>query len=108
MITQSVLQEAAERLAAKFQPQQIILFGSYAQGTADEHSDVDLLVICSIRGSRRKLMVEMDRKYVSLALFRTRDLPEAGSGQSAAQESESISALAPSSSGASMPSVNHP
>jgi len=70
MITQSVLQEAAERLAAKFQPQQIILFGSYAQGTADEHSDVDLLVICSIRGSRRKLMVEMDRTLRGLNFAR--------------------------------------
>jgi len=70
MITQSVLQEAAERLAAKFQPQQIILFGSYAEGTADEHSDVDLLVICTIRGSRRKLMVEMDRTLRGLNFAR--------------------------------------
>ena len=70
MITQSVLQEAAERLAAKFQPQRIILFGSYAQGTADEHSDVDLLVICAIRGSRRKLMVEMDRTLRGLNFAR--------------------------------------
>jgi predicted nucleotidyltransferase len=34
-----------ERIARQFQPQRIILFGSYAYGTPDENSDVDLLVI---------------------------------------------------------------
>lgn len=32
-------------LVDNFQPQQIILFGSYAYGTPDEHSDIDLLII---------------------------------------------------------------
>jgi len=32
-------------LVEQFQPQQVILFGSYAYGQPDEHSDVDLLII---------------------------------------------------------------
>lgn len=32
-------------LAEQFQPKQVILFGSYANGTPTEHSDVDLLII---------------------------------------------------------------
>lgn len=32
-------------LVEKFHPQQVILFGSYAYGHPDEHSDVDLLVV---------------------------------------------------------------
>ena len=32
-------------LVEQFHPQQIILFGSYAYGNPDEHSDVDLLII---------------------------------------------------------------
>ena len=61
MIGEDIIQEASRRLAEQFQPQRIILFGSHARGTADERSDVDLLVVCPIPDSRRRLMVEMDR-----------------------------------------------
>lgn len=55
------IEKAAERLVDMFHPRRIVLFGSHARGTADERSDVDLLVICSVTGSRRALMVAMDR-----------------------------------------------
>ena len=32
-------------LADQFKPEKVILFGSYAHGEPDEHSDVDLLII---------------------------------------------------------------
>ena len=35
-------------LVEQFQPEQVILFGSYAYGTPDEDSDVDLLVVKAI------------------------------------------------------------
>lgn len=70
MIDKSVLQKTSQRLVEQFHPQKIILFGSYARGTADEHSDVDLLVVCPIQGSRRKLMVEMDRALRGIGLAR--------------------------------------
>jgi len=70
MINRDILHEASQRLVRQFNPQQIILFGSYARGTADEHSDVDLLVVCSFQGNRRKLMVEMDRSLRGLNLAR--------------------------------------
>ena len=38
-------------LVEQFQPQQVILFGSYACGNPDENSDVDLLVIKDIEKS---------------------------------------------------------
>src|SRR4030067_251015 len=38
----------------------IILFGSQARGTADNRSDIDLLVICPIKGKRHNLMVKMN------------------------------------------------
>jgi predicted nucleotidyltransferase len=38
-------------LVEQFQPQQVILFGSYAYGQPDEHSDVDLLVVMPIAQS---------------------------------------------------------
>ena len=42
---QSILDAAKRALSAATNPLQIILFGSYARGDADEASDVDLLVI---------------------------------------------------------------
>lgn len=35
----------AQEIAQKFQPQRIVLFGSYAYGTPTRDSDVDLLVV---------------------------------------------------------------
>lgn len=34
-----------ERIVRQFQPLRVVLFGSYARGEADRHSDVDLLVV---------------------------------------------------------------
>ena len=38
-------------LVEQFHPEQVILFGSYAYGDPNEHSDVDLLVIKNIKQS---------------------------------------------------------
>ena len=40
-----------DAVAAKFKPQRIVLFGSYAYGTPTEDSDVDLMIIKNYRGS---------------------------------------------------------
>lgn len=44
------IQEFANRLVDEFEPEKIILFGSYATGAAAGHSDVDLLVIMPFAG----------------------------------------------------------
>lgn len=41
-----VLPEMVERLVHHFDPQQIVLFGSWARGTASRRSDIDLLIVC--------------------------------------------------------------
>ena len=48
-----------KRLTERFDPQEIILFGSHARGTAGPDSDVDLLVVMPVSGSRRDKQVEM-------------------------------------------------
>ena len=70
MITEEILNQVKDRLITRFHPQRIILFGSQARGTADKNSDVDILVVCSIRGRRRDLMVEMDRALRGLPIAR--------------------------------------
>jgi len=41
----NILDEMVRRLVAELQPEQIILFGSYAWGEPNEDSDIDLFVI---------------------------------------------------------------
>ena len=57
--TDQAIQAMVERLVDHFDPDQIILFGSQARGTARPGSDVDLLVIMPVTGSKREKRVEM-------------------------------------------------
>ena len=43
---QAWLDEAVERLQVEFDPEKIILFGSWACGEATRRSDIDLFVVC--------------------------------------------------------------
>ena len=61
MISDELINKIRKRLVDSFSPEKIILFGSHARDTADERSDVDILVICRFEGKRRHLMLEMDR-----------------------------------------------
>ncbi|MDZ7319153.1 MAG: nucleotidyltransferase domain-containing protein [candidate division KSB1 bacterium] len=70
MVSEQILKSVVKRLVDGFHPQRIILFGSQARQTADMRSDVDLLVICPINGSRRELMVAMDRALKGLGIAR--------------------------------------
>jgi len=54
----AVIRDAADRIAAAVSPEEIVLFGSQADGTARPQSDIDLLVImpdaASVGSDRRK------------------------------------------------------
>jgi uncharacterized protein len=45
----SAIRRFVRRIAARFRPEKIILFGSYAYGTPHEESDVDLMVVMPAR-----------------------------------------------------------
>ncbi len=44
-VTEDLVQDAAERIARRVDPEMIILFGSRGRGEASERSDLDLLVV---------------------------------------------------------------
>ncbi|MCX6905091.1 MAG: nucleotidyltransferase domain-containing protein [Verrucomicrobia bacterium] len=46
-------------VAREFRPRKIILFGSYATGSATSDSDVDLVVVMPFRGSHTDQVVEI-------------------------------------------------
>jgi predicted nucleotidyltransferase len=54
MIDRQTIQAMAAKIAERFRPQRVVLFGSYARGEATEDSDVDLLVVMERPGPRGK------------------------------------------------------
>jgi predicted nucleotidyltransferase len=57
--TEHAIDTMVQRLVERFGPEQIILFGSHARGTAGPDSDVDLLVVMPFSGSKRAKQLEM-------------------------------------------------
>jgi predicted nucleotidyltransferase len=57
--TQEQIGEMVERIARQFTPEKIILFGSHARGDAGPDSDVDLLIVMPVAGSKREKAVEI-------------------------------------------------
>lgn len=45
MLTRTEIDKLVERIVTQFGPEKVILFGSYAKGTATVRSDVDFLVV---------------------------------------------------------------
>jgi len=62
MVTMAQIQEFGNRIAEEFHPERVILFGSYAQGRAGPHSDVDLLIVLPFRGDPAFKSVEIRLK----------------------------------------------
>jgi predicted nucleotidyltransferase len=59
------IQEPARRVAERFSPEKIILFGSHATGHADAGSDVDLLVVmdCPCRPVEQAVAIRSYLEY---------------------------------------------
>lgn len=55
------VRQMIQRIVERFDPDRIILFGSRARGTAAPDSDVDLLVILPVLGSKRMMAAQIDR-----------------------------------------------
>jgi len=50
MVTMRQIRAVGRRIGRQFHPQRVVLFGSHAEGTATEDSDVDLLVVMPFEG----------------------------------------------------------
>lgn len=55
-VTPRLIRQIARRLIEQFDPDQIMLFGSHARGTAGPDSDVDLLVVMPITRKQKAAM----------------------------------------------------
>jgi predicted nucleotidyltransferase len=63
MITKNQIQLVANKIGKFCQAKDIILFGSYANGTATENSDVDLLIIAESTLPRFKRAIELYKLF---------------------------------------------
>lgn len=52
-VTEEKIQEIAKKIIDKFQPEKIILFGSYVWGMPEPDSDVDLFIIKETDNTRK-------------------------------------------------------
>jgi len=52
MVTESVIQQLLDRII-QFDPEKVILFGSYAYGMPTDESDIDLFVVKSVKAEER-------------------------------------------------------
>ncbi len=59
MVQLSNIKNLAERIAEHFQPEKIILFGSFAYGDPTEDSDVDMLVVMPFEGRAPKMATKI-------------------------------------------------
>jgi predicted nucleotidyltransferase len=59
MVDQAQIAEISQRIAQEFQPDRIILFGSYAYGRPRSDSDVDLLVVLPFEGKGFRKSLEI-------------------------------------------------
>ena len=56
---EAALQEMVRRIVERFDPEMVVLFGSYARGNPGPDSDVDLLVVMDFEGSKRAKQVDI-------------------------------------------------
>ena len=59
------IQALADRIVQEFHPERIILFGSYAGGTPNPDSDVDLLVVLPFEGKSWYMASEIRKRVRS-------------------------------------------
>ena len=54
-----IIDSMVREIVRRFDPDRIILFGSHARGKAGPDSDVDLLVVMPVSGSKREKSIEI-------------------------------------------------
>ncbi len=59
MVTLSEIRQLSDAIVREFRPDRVVLFGSYASGTARNESDIDLLVVMPFRVNRIRKAVEI-------------------------------------------------
>lgn len=57
---EAIIRDMVQRIVSTFDPDMVILFGSYASGQPGPESDVDLLIVMPVDSSRRAMAARID------------------------------------------------
>ena len=68
MTAQTAIRRMTNRIAKRFKPYKIVLFGSHARGTAGPDSDVDLLVVMRLTSTRRQQATAIDKSLMGIKM----------------------------------------
>jgi len=68
MTTQTAIHQMVNRIAKRFKPDKIVLFGSHARDTAGADSDVDLLVVMRTTSTRRHQATAIDKSLMGIKM----------------------------------------
>ena len=66
LTTETDITDMVDRIVSRFAPSQVLLFGSHARGSANEWSDVDLLVVMRDVTDKRLAAIEIRRSLGDL------------------------------------------
>ncbi len=61
LTTEKTIQAIVDRIVEEFDPERVILFGSYARGNPTKDSDLDFLVIMNYQGRRLDILRNIRR-----------------------------------------------
>jgi uncharacterized protein len=62
MVEMQKIEDLTSQIVREFNPERIILFGSYADGRASDDSDVDLLIVLPFEGKPVRKAIEIRNK----------------------------------------------
>ncbi len=68
MITSKQIKEVIDIIVEEIQPEKVFLFGSYASGIPDKHSDIDIIVIVNKEMGKKKRIEDVVRLNIKTAL----------------------------------------
>lgn len=68
MIETKQISEIVNRIVSNYNPDKIILFGSYAQGDFTDNSDLDFILIKDTNSPKHKRGIEVRRLFYGLAI----------------------------------------
>jgi len=68
MIDSKQINDIVNRIASSYKPDKIILFGSYANGTSSENSDLDFILIKDTTEPKHKRGIEVRKLFFGLPI----------------------------------------
>lgn len=66
MIEARQIKDIVDKIATRYNPERIILFGSYAKGNFDDNSDLDFILVKDTSTPRQKRGIEVSSLFYGL------------------------------------------